>query len=175
MAESVRGGMAKQWTDGVYDQQKLAEWAKAGDVHKVLSTVPIVSAWNAVMEKSKEGGILVRVPRFEARNSKNLPDKTEAQALHEFAQNPKLEEYVIEDQDENTIRYFRPIKLTQECLICHGDPSTSYALWGNKEGMDATGYKMEGLKEGSCTGRLKSFNRWTNQMLWQVRRFLGAA
>lgn len=50
------------------------------------------------------------------------------------------------------MRYFRPVVLTKECMACHGDPAQSLALWGNSEGKDVTGAKMEGWKEGEVHG-----------------------
>jgi methyl-accepting chemotaxis protein len=50
------------------------------------------------------------------------------------------------------VRYFRPIRLTDECLLCHGDPQTSKANWGNDKGLDPTGVRMEGWKVGEVHG-----------------------
>jgi len=61
------------------------------------------------------------------------------------------EKWEIDDKT-NEIRFFRPVKLTEECLLCHGDPAQSYALWGNREGKDATGGRMEGWKAGEVHG-----------------------
>ncbi len=52
----------------------------------------------------------------------------------------------------NAVRYFRPIRLTQDCLLCHGSPSQSQELWGNAEGKDPTGTKMEDWREGEVHG-----------------------
>ena len=52
----------------------------------------------------------------------------------------------------NAVRYFRPIRFTESCLVCHGDPSRSQALWGRDDGRDVLGYKMEGVDEGDLKG-----------------------
>ena len=44
------------------------------------------------------------------------------------------------------------MRLTEECMACHGDPNTSLALWGNNEGKDPTGVRMEGWKVGEIHG-----------------------
>ena len=52
----------------------------------------------------------------------------------------------------NAVRYFRPIRYTESCLACHGDPSRSQELWGRDDGRDVLGYKMEGVDEGDLKG-----------------------
>jgi methyl-accepting chemotaxis protein len=61
------------------------------------------------------------------------------------------EHYEI-DPARNAIRYFRPIRLTAECLNCHGDPANSVRLWGNANGQDPTGGPMENWKVGEVHG-----------------------
>ena len=63
-----------------------------------------------------------------------------------------LSEYYEIDTQRNAIHYFRPVKLTSDCLLCHGNPSQSLALWGNDRGQDPTGAKMEDWKEGEIHG-----------------------
>jgi methyl-accepting chemotaxis protein len=36
--------------------------------------------------------------------------------------------------------------------MCHGDPATSVALWGNDKGLDVTGHRMENMREGDMYG-----------------------
>lgn len=151
MAESIRQGMAEKWKQGVFSHEEVAEWANEGKVDKVLSTVPIVTAWEAVMLKAEEGGYQFRTPRFDPRNPDNSPDDVEARALQLFASSAESE-YSEFDKAHNTVRYFRPIRLTQECLMCHGDPKTSKDLWGNEDGIDGTGYAMENLSVGDLYG-----------------------
>jgi len=151
-AESVREEMARKWNLGLFDQQQLIAWGRKGELDKVLGAVPVVTAWNAAMAKAEEGGYEFRVPKFHARNPKNEPDELEGRALRKFAEDPKLAEYFEVDQQRNAIRYFRPIKMTQECMLCHGDPGRSKQLWGNDQGLDPTGGRMEGWKEGEVHG-----------------------
>lgn len=54
---------------------------------------------------------------------------------------------------KNAVRYFRPVVLTETCLLCHGDPATSQVLWGNAKGVDATDGKRGGWKVGEVHGR----------------------
>ncbi len=152
MAESIRTEMSKKWKKGLFDQALVAQWAEQGDIDKVLASVPIVTAWEAMMAKSKEGGYKFRTPKFNPRNADNEPDAIESEALRAFQQDGTLTEYSVFDDQANAIRYFSPIRLESECMICHGDPSTSQELWNNPHGMDPTGYKMENLKVGDLHG-----------------------
>ncbi|MCH8967007.1 MAG: DUF3365 domain-containing protein [Planctomycetes bacterium] len=149
--ESTREEMGKKWEAGIFTSEQLGEWAREGDLEKILATVPVVTAWNAAMAKADEGGYEFRVPKFHPRNPKNEPDALEARALRLFEED-HLDEFYELDESMNAIRYFRPIRLTQECMLCHGDPATSLALWGNDKGLDPTGVKMENWNVGEIHG-----------------------
>ncbi|MEM6776911.1 MAG: methyl-accepting chemotaxis protein [Planctomycetota bacterium] len=152
LAESVRHGMERKWAAGVFTQEQMSQWAHNGEQDKVLAAVPIVSAWEAVMLRAEENGYAFKTPRFNPRNPKHQPDELEAEVLHQFEADPTMESHSVVDEHHNTVRYFRPIRLTSECMMCHGDPSTSLAIWGNSDGIDATGYQMEDLREGDLYG-----------------------
>lgn len=149
--ESVREEMAQKWHDGVFDQETMRSWADAGEMGKVLGAVPVVTAWNAAMAKAEEGGYEFRVPKHSPRNPANEPDEFEARVLR-ILKEQDLDEYHEVDHELNAVRYFRPIRLTRDCLLCHGDPATSEPLWGNTAGADPTGGPMEGWKEGEIHG-----------------------
>ncbi|MGC9023200.1 MAG: methyl-accepting chemotaxis protein, partial [Dissulfurimicrobium sp.] len=55
-------------------------------------------------------------------------------------------------KEEDVLRFFRPIVLTKDCEMCHGDPRLSREYWGNDEGKDPTGTVMEGWKAGEVHG-----------------------
>ena len=150
-AESMREEMAGAWAQGSFSADLLKTWAAAGQRERVLTAVPVVVAWRASMKKAQEGGYEFRVPKRQPRNPKNEPDPTEERALSAF-ERQDLKEYWEIDEVKRAVRYFRPIRLTQECLLCHGDPATSTAQWGNDQGLDATGAKMEGWKVGEIHG-----------------------
>jgi len=149
--ESTRDEMATKWQEGAFSQERLAEWAKEGRLDRVLSAVPVVTAWRTAAAKAKEGNYEFRVPKLEPRNPKNAPDVVEARVLKQFETSQAAEHYEI-DHQRNAIRYFRPIRLTKECLLCHGDPATSKVVWGNDKGLDPTGVRMENWKEGEVHG-----------------------
>jgi methyl-accepting chemotaxis protein len=150
-AESVREEMGRKWKLGLFSKEQLSKWAKEGRLDKVLASVPVVTAWESAMAKAKESGYEFRVPKLNARNAKNEPDEVETRALNAITSG-NLDEYHEFDHARNAVRYFRPIRLTRECMICHGSPSQSKELWGNSEGKDPTGVKMEDWHEGEVHG-----------------------
>ena len=117
----------------------------------ILLRVPIFSAITTAKSKAKELHVGFKVPKFSPRNPDNEPDAYEAKVLHQLEKGT-LEEFSEVDEATDQIRYFKPIKLTQECLSCHGDPAESNKYWGNSNGQDPTGHKMEGWKEGEIHG-----------------------
>jgi methyl-accepting chemotaxis protein len=150
-AAGTRLTMEQNWKDGVFSAQMLREWADRGEMDQALGAVPIVAAWRSVMANAEAGGYEFKVPKFDPRNPDNLPDTLEAEAL-EYLMTSNAEEYYVHDPESNTIRYFQPVKLTEACMLCHGDPATSEELWGNSQGLDPTGAKMENWKVGQVHG-----------------------
>ena len=150
-AEATREEMEAKWEIGVFNQAQLREYADNGQKEKMLSAVPVFSAWQAAMRKADQGGYTFRVPKFSPRNPKNHPDKFEARVLN-LLKEKNLDEYYEVDKEQNAVRYFRAVRLSATCLLCHGDPNTSQQLWGNGNGLDPTGVKMEGWKTGEIHG-----------------------
>ncbi|NUN96017.1 MAG: DUF3365 domain-containing protein [Candidatus Omnitrophica bacterium] len=150
-AESTREGMEDKWRQGVFTPEMIRKWAEEGERAKMLDAIPVVTAWKAAMNKAKEGGYEFKVPKFQPRNPKNEPDELEARALKALEEQNQAEYFEV-DKQKNAVRYFRPVKLSKTCLLCHGDPATSKELWGNPEGIDPTGQPMEGWKEGEIHG-----------------------
>ncbi|WP_305045222.1 methyl-accepting chemotaxis protein [Geoalkalibacter sp.] len=149
-AESAREEMEQKWRMGLFSREMLRLWAEAGEHDKVLAAVPVVSAWRAAMLKAEEGDYRFRTPKFQPRNPQNQPDALEARALQAFAQGAK--EYHEIDAQQNAVRFFRPVVLSETCMNCHGDPALSRQYWGNDRGLDPTGAPMEGWKTGEIHG-----------------------
>ncbi len=150
-AESTREEMGRKWQLGLLGADQLVSWAEEGATDKIIAAVPVVTAWQAAMRKAEEGGYQFRVPKTSPRNPKNKPDALEARVLEQFEKSD-LPEYYEVDRKMNAVRYFRPIRLTQECLLCHGDPAMSKELWGNDKGLDPTGGPMENWRVGEVHG-----------------------
>lgn len=159
--ESVREEMDKKWENNVFTNEQARKYAdiikdpNVSDLErneakkKLLQMIPVVTAWESAMAKAEQGNYEFKVPKFEPRNPDNTPDEVEAMVLKKM-EKEKLDEYTYIDGDQ--VRYFRSIKLTDSCMMCHGDPATSEELWGNTNGTDPTGAKMENWKVGQRTG-----------------------
>jgi methyl-accepting chemotaxis protein len=150
-AESTRQEMETKWDMGLFSVEQVRQDAEQGNHDKVLAAVPVVSAWQAAMRKAEEGGYTFKVPKFSPRNPKNEPDPLEARALNTMKAKG-LDEYYEVDESINAVRYFRAVRLTKTCMLCHGDPATSQELWGNSNGIDPTGSKMENWQVGGLHG-----------------------
>lgn len=150
-AESARAHAETQWENQLISQQQLREWGDNGEQEKLLSAVPIIAAWEIAAAKSKEGGYQIRTPALEPRNGGNAADEMQQKALLQL-RNDKLAELTEVDEATNSVHYFRPVRLSNSCLICHGDPITSKELWGTDDGTDVTGHKMENWKAGDMHG-----------------------
>ncbi len=149
--ESVRQEMEDKWQQGLFSIEQLRAWADKGEKDKVFSAVPVVSAWQVAMRKAQEGNYIFKVPKFQPRNSKNTPDDMESRALT-LMKNQQLGEYYEIDEKTNSVHYFKAVYLSETCLYCHGDPGKSNEYWGNSNGQDPTGTRMENWKPGEMHG-----------------------
>ena len=134
MAEAARDEMAKKLQRGIlkpFDQLTP---------DTIMGAVPVITAIDVAASKAQESGYTFRVPKIAPRNPKNTPTDLEKEVLNEFERSNINEKIVIEN---NKIHYFRPIRLTSECLYCHGSPMG---------GKDVTGGVKEGWREGEVHG-----------------------
>lgn len=132
MAESAREEMSNKLSLGLIKDFK--------DLNKdnIMEAVPVITAINMAKKNAQKSDFDFRAPKFSPRNKKNTPTEFEAKILRELIDNNIPEKYVEED---GNLHYFKPIKLTDECLFCHGNP---------KGERDVTG----GIKEGWKTGEI---------------------
>jgi methyl-accepting chemotaxis protein len=129
-------------------------------INDFLNIVPVVQAMRTIKMGEKEGGYFFKTPKENPRNPANTPDEVEKEILKKYKEGTIKGTYVFEGnfrdpqsgKERKAIRIFRPVILTEDCLICHGDPAKSFELWGNKEGKDLTGGPMEGWKAGEIHG-----------------------
>ncbi len=149
--ESARDEIEAKWAQGVFNVEMLRAYAERGDKAKLFAVVPVVHAWQVALRQAKEAGYDFKVPKFQPRNPANQPDALEAEALKYLTDN-QADEYHVIDRQTNAVRFFRAVRLSKTCLYCHGDPANSKALWGNDQGLDPTGARMEGWKEGEIHG-----------------------
>ena len=149
-AENVRGSIASLRARNAFDEAAITQEAKAASDFRqtrLYDTVPVVAAWKSIEKVARQEGFEFRVPKRHARNPQNEPNAAEAAILDDLEKSGQ-EEYFMADRSANLIVYARPIRLTADCLSCHGDPATS----PTHDGKDALGFTMEGWREGEIHG-----------------------
>jgi len=149
-AESMRASIASLRSRDAFDEAAIVREAKsAADFRqtKLYDTVPVVAAWKSIEKVARQEGFEFRVPKRHARASRNEPTPAEA-AILDYLEKSGQDEYFLSDRAANLIVYARPVRLTKDCLSCHGDPSTS----PTHDGKDALGFPMEGWREGEMHG-----------------------
>jgi methyl-accepting chemotaxis protein len=157
-AESSRDYVAALRAGGAFNEvelKKAFDEKLSGSNDKIAAarettffkTIPIVAAMKIAGEHAAEAGFKLRVPKVQARNKANEPDAMELELLNKI-EKEKLTELFMVDKTNKVIRYLRPIKLTSDCLLCHGIPSDTL----NKDGYDLVGVKAEGWKVGEQHG-----------------------
>ncbi|MGA7342083.1 MAG: methyl-accepting chemotaxis protein [Terracidiphilus sp.] len=112
---------------------------------KSLDQVPVVAAWSVAQSYADRNGMSFRTPSLTPRDPKNQPDDFERRALEAFQNDPSLKEFSerASVDGKDVMRYAQPVRLTQDCLVCHGDPV------GAK---DPFGYTKEGMHVGDVRG-----------------------
>jgi hypothetical protein len=97
------------------------------------------------------------------RNPINAPDKLEKKMLEKWDKMAKagkdLPEYEFDKISENEFRYYKPLKVTNMCLTCHGQPAKdlSATIKAKYPKDKATGYK-EGEFRGLIRVSVKPIN-----------------
>lgn len=134
MAEAGRQAMAAKLQKGII--RPLSDIPK----DQILQAVPVITAIEMAKVNADKAGYEFRVPKVAPRNPKNAPTELERRVLDELKTGEADERIIV---DDDSIRYFRAIRLTTDCLFCHGDPKGS---------MDPTGGIKEGWKAGEVHG-----------------------
>lgn len=181
VAESVRTRISEKWRDKHFTTESVREVASHIEDPEarrqwILSSVPVFNAWMAIGDAASEGDYQLRTPRLGARNPKNEPDEVERQALAYLDAHPEAKEYYRVDEATNALRYFRTVRLTADCLLCHGDPKTAEANWAKTDGTDILGYPMENKQVGDPHGAfeiIKSLNKADSELMTRVMRTAG--
>ena len=148
-ANNVRQTMSKLVESDAFDMKKLvSDYHREGDLYNstLYKTIPVVAAWDSVNAVASKNDFTFRVIRDNPRNEKNMPQGDEHEILAQLEATG--ESFFKADKENNRLVYAAPIKLTQDCLQCHGDPANS----PNGNGKDILGYPMEGWKAGDIRG-----------------------
>ena len=112
---------------------------------KDLKQVPVVAGWSIAEKYAGDNGMTFRTPSLQPRVSQNQADPFERRALEMFQKDPSLKEYSerVAVDGKEAMRYAQPVRLTQDCLLCHGDPAGEKGPFG---------FVKEGMKSGDLRG-----------------------
>lgn len=149
-AENARTAISGMRQRGTFDDVKLgAAAAGQSDFRRtaIYETVPVVAAWRSISQVAKAQGYQFRIPASSPRNPENQPTADEARIL-EALETTSQGEYFAVDTERREIVLARPIRLTEDCMLCHGQPSTS----PGGDGKDLLGFRMEGWRTGQVHG-----------------------
>lgn len=118
------------------------------DKVEILKQVPIYAAMKIGSDAAESEQYQFRVFSDEPRNKDHQATVDEKLIFDKFANDPNLQEWIVDNGTSLTL--YRPVRLkeSQGCLVCHGDPASS--PW--KNGKDILGYKMENWKDGKLHG-----------------------
>jgi methyl-accepting chemotaxis protein len=116
-----------------------------GKNFKTLNQVPVVVAWSVARQYATAQNMEFHTPSLSPRDPKNQADEFERRALEAFQKDSSLKEYSDRtvENGKDVMRYAQAVRLTQDCLLCHGDPV------GAK---DPFGFAKEGMKAGDLRG-----------------------
>ena len=64
-------------------------------------------------------GVKLRRTALKYRNPKNKPDRADTMVMDSFIASKKFDPLVIKT-DDNNYRVYKPLKVKQACLLCHG-------------------------------------------------------
>ena len=121
-------------------QKEMARKFESGDGSLADEAVPVITAMNVAAAVAEDSGSILYIPAFKPRNPENEPADYELAALKRL-RDENLDELVVTDRFR--IRYYRPIRITAECLACHGEPEGT---------VDPSGGTREGWKQGEVRG-----------------------
>jgi methyl-accepting chemotaxis protein len=121
---------------------------------RIFKTIPVVAGWNAALKAAKAEQIDFRIISLEARNKANEParESFSRQMLTDLTDAARQGVQTLNRVDEqtNTLHHMRAIRLTADCLMCHGTPGNEFDA--DKDGKDVLGFAMEGWKVGDMHG-----------------------
>ncbi|MCA9772050.1 MAG: methyl-accepting chemotaxis protein, partial [Myxococcales bacterium] len=129
----------------VFDEDRI--WRPENVKDQLYYTLPIVAGWEAAKRGAEKVGYSFRAPSLNPRNPDNAPTPIEREMLLEMRAKG-LDEVWRVDEEANSLRYMKPVKLTQDCMVCHGDKSDDV----DGDGIDPFGYRMEGMSVGEYRG-----------------------
>ena len=162
VADETKNHVAKMSSLNLFDTKTITDEMvrvreSKGDYKttNAFQSIPVVAGWLAAEKAAKREGLDFKVVAFEARNKANEPQagSFRAKLLEDLeSQVTKGGEESLHriDKDTNTLHYYRAIRLTADCMTCHGEPRGQHDP--DKDGLDVLGFPMEGWHVGDMHG-----------------------
>ncbi|QQE13353.1 methyl-accepting chemotaxis protein [Planctomycetota bacterium] len=161
LADETKNHVSRLIDAGTYDMdgllsdlEKVKQEGRPYTDAKFFYAIPVVSGWTAANKASeRDKDIEFRIAAYDARNTDNsvVPSSFEANLLDDLKkQFGKSGGEAIHrvNEERNELHYMRSIKLTQDCMMCHGDPADSLS----GDGKDLIGFAMENWQVGNMHG-----------------------
>ncbi len=162
VADETKNHVAKMNNLNLFDNKSIIQEMETVRKNKgdykatnAFQSIPVVAGWLAAEKAAKREGLDFKVLSFEARNKANEPQPGSfreklLQDLEDQVKKGGDEAVYRIDKASNTLHYFRSIKLTEDCMTCHGQPRGKYDP--DQDGLDVLGFPMEGWKVGDMHG-----------------------
>jgi methyl-accepting chemotaxis protein len=162
LADQVKANVSRQMEQGFFDigglRAELQEILAKGLSYResrFYNAIPVVAAWNIAGSAASTEKLDFKVVATEARNPEHKlnPGSFRARMFQDLAAQVRSggANYLARvDTEANTLRTMRAIRLSVDCLLCHGQPGSAGDV--NKDGKDAVGFRMEGWREGDYHG-----------------------
>jgi methyl-accepting chemotaxis protein len=140
---------------------RQAEDAFRETIRQITSMASTTENWSSgridTQKYADNNNMRFRTPSLHPRTPNYQPDDFERRALEMFQQDPSIKDFseraAIDGKE--VMRYAQPIRITQDCLVCHGGTA------GEK---DPSGFAMEGMKDGELIGAF-SVSASTEQLI----------
>jgi methyl-accepting chemotaxis protein len=106
---------------------------------------PVLFASNLMRDYAQSQGMIFSIASLQPRNPQYAPDDFQREALLAFAANSGINEYFRREASgvHGVMRYAQPVRLANDCLVCHGQPAGA---------TDPFGYAKEGMRAGDLRG-----------------------
>jgi len=162
VADEAKNHVSLLHRTGAFDEKAMAAElksdmaaGKAVSQTRFFNTIPVVAGWTAAQEAAKREKIEFRISSFNSRNKEHEPaagsfDERLLRQLTDQATAGKGDVVSAVNEADNSLHVMRAIRLSENCLMCHGAPGSEYDL--NKDGKDPTGFRMESWKAGDMHG-----------------------
>lgn len=151
LSESGRNYTSKGWQSGFYDTEYLKN-----NPEELIKALPIITGINIVKDKAEELHIDFNIMRKQARNSNyELEGERDSEIFDKFKNDKELHEFDEVTDDEKKLNYYKAIRLTNDCMNCHGTPEQVAQAWNIPKGRDPLGYVPDNMKPGDFYALMK--------------------